>query len=642
MAELPRDFRDPPAECSLCPFWFWNDDLSESTIRQQIDAMVDRRVGQFVLHPRVGLPRSCRFMSPELLGFMRVAVEHAADRGMRVVLYDEGMYPSGSAGGLVVAENPEFACRGLAPQRLPAGEEPELKSDQRLVALVDLPDGGRLAVIDTPVGSHIRGLHYHDHDAPRSDRPWHERATPEDQPPAADPLNPDAVAAFIRIVYDGYHAALGDHLGSTIPAMFTDEPMLLGRGAARDARPGSAAVLEKVNDELGYDFRPHLPALWIDDWPHARPLRRDYHHAVQRIFRRTYYQPLADWCDARGIALTGHPKEPGDIAHLRCFHWPGQDIVWDYVTPGDKALDGPQATQAKCAASAMAHARRRRNVNEFMGAFGHDVTLERYKWTADWLLTRGCNLLMPHAYFYSIRGPRIDESPPQLGPHARFWDDPQLVTFHDYCARLCWLNTDSQPVCRVAILGLDDVLPWRAARVCFEHQIDFHYLEASRLAGDAIIARDGVYLADQRYQAVVVDAIGAPGSVRPKLAQLAEWGRVIAFDPPAGLALPPHAAVAATPDALVAALDSVIDRDIFVEPRCPGLRARHVIKAGDHWYLFHNESGDPIDAAVHLGADGERLGIDPMTLTTAPLGRIPRLMLPPYATAIVRVAQSTG
>jgi len=637
MTPLPDDFVHPPAEFSLTPFWFWNDDLSADEIRRQISDFAAHHIRGFVLHPRVGLPRDCAFMSDRLLDYMAVAIEHAASLDMRVVLYDEGMYPSGAAGGLVVAQNPDFACRGLMPQRLAAGEEPKLESNQNLITVADLSDGQRLAVVDTPVGSHIRGLHYLDHDAPRTDMPWQQRLTLEDQPPAADLFNPDAVAAFLRIVYDTYAERFGEHFGTTIPAIFTDEPMLLGRGAPPDARPGNARTLEQVSDELGYDFAAHLPALWIDGWPHARQLRRDYRFAVQRIIRRTYYQPIADWCEAHDIALTGHPMEPGDIAHMRHFQWPGQDIVWDYVVPGEKAIEGSQSTQAKCAASAMVHANRRRNANEFLGAFGHDITLDQYKWTADWLLVRGCNLLIPHAYFYSIRGPRIDECPPQLGPHSTFWDDPQLIAFHDYCARLCWLNTDCQPVCRVAILGLDDTLPWRAARTCFENQIDFHYIEASRLIDDAILARDGIYLADQRYQALIVDAIGAPGSVKPKLAQLAEWGRLVAYDPPAGLPLPPNTVAAADGPALVAAIDHRVERDVTVEPACPNLRARHVVKDDVHWYLFHNEAADPIDAAVHLRAEGERVGIDPMTCSATPLGRLPRLMLPAHGFAVVMV-----
>ena len=62
------------------------------------------------------------------------------------------------------------------------------------------------------------------------------------------------------------------------------------------------------------------------------------------------------------------------IGHLRHFHIPGQDIVWRYIEPGrPTALEGAQSTQAKCASSAMIHLGRRRNSNEYSGAFGNDI-----------------------------------------------------------------------------------------------------------------------------------------------------------------------------------------------------------------------------------------------------------------------------
>ena len=56
-------------------------------------------------------------------------------------------------------------------------------------------------------------------------------------PPAADLLNPEAVAAFIRLTHARYAANLGEHLGRAVVAMFTDEPSLLGRGARRGVHP---------------------------------------------------------------------------------------------------------------------------------------------------------------------------------------------------------------------------------------------------------------------------------------------------------------------------------------------------------------------------------------------------------------------
>ena len=108
---LPVELSNPPREFSLLPFWFWNDHLENREILRQIDDFEQHGVFGFVIHPRMGLPREMRFMSDAMLDHMQVAIEAAARKNMKVILYDEGMYPSGSASGQVVAANPAYHCR---------------------------------------------------------------------------------------------------------------------------------------------------------------------------------------------------------------------------------------------------------------------------------------------------------------------------------------------------------------------------------------------------------------------------------------------------------------------------------------------------------------------------------------------------
>src|SRR5690606_32679284 len=120
--------------------------------------------------------------------------------------------------------------------------------------------------------------------------------------------------------------------------------------------------------------------------------------------------------------------------------------------PGEpSAIEGPESTQGKCSSSAMIHFGRRRNSNEFCGAYGPQTTFEEFRWLANWCLVRGVNLLIPHAFYYSIRGPRKDERPPQVGPHSPWWG--RFKPFADACRRLCWLNADSRHACDLAILA---------------------------------------------------------------------------------------------------------------------------------------------------------------------------------------------
>lgn len=583
-----KGYETRKGDFSQVPFWFWNDALTMKEIARQIDDFKLHGVHAFVIHPRAGLPAHLGWMSDPLLELMRYAIDFATGRDMWVVLYDEAMYPSGSSGGQVVAENPAYACRGLVQVDLTAtspgatvqtvrvgADGVELNADQTLVAEMSRQsDGHRMAIVDIPVGSHVRGVHFVDDDPPRRDD---HREVAEIHPPAADLLNPEAMQCFIRLVYQKFHDQFGSHFGSTIQAIFTDEPSLLGRGhyPGLNPRPGTTGILDCVNAFLGYDFTPCLPALWSDAEPDAQRYRKDYGRAIRQRLQETYYKPISDWCQAHGVALTGHPAKSDDIGLLRHFQIPGQDVVLRYIEPGkDSALVGPHSTMAKCASSAMLHRNRRRNLNEFAGAYGHELTFREYRWLALWLLIRGCNMLSPHAFYYSVRGPRVDERPRDVGPNSPWWD--RYGTFAEMTGKLCWLNTDSEHLCEVAILCQEDRLPWEAARICFEHQIDFNYLEDYFLLRESEITANGIALGSMDYRMLIVEegfetTLGT--AAEAVVCRLAKAGRVIFWKPAEGA------------EALLERLPVAVS----VAPRHAGLRIRRVRKDGKTSVIVFNE-----------------------------------------------------
>lgn len=623
---MMNEFVNPPREFSMAPFWFWNDALDEAEIVRQIADFEAHGVYGFVIHPRVGLPRDIAWMSDRMLHFMRVAVEEAQCREMFVILYDEGMYPSGSSSGQVVAENPAYQCRCLAKLDLEHNSKNPfhpLNPLSHLVATFERTNGQRIAIIDRPVDAVIRGLHYIG------------EGPEEDTPPAADILNPDATATFIRLVYDRYFAALGDHFGKTIRAIFTDEPGLLGRPRERNVWPGTTGILEHVSATLGYDFRPHLPALWYDDEPDAERYREDYKRALAHRLEATYYRPLYDWCEAHGIALTGHPGRGDDIGYLRYFHIPGQDIVWRWVLPGPTALEGPESTQGKCSSSAALHLGRRRNSNECFGAYGHGFTWQEMKWLVDWLFVRGVNLLYPHAFFYSIRGPRKDERPPDVGPHSAWWD--AYKPFADYVRRMSWLNTESEHVCHIAILTESIDLPWAAAKICFQHQRDFNYLELRHLWEDAEVTADGIHIAGMHYKVAILNGLAAiPEEANPALQTLADAGRLIAWQ---SSTFTSAKSVQSVEDFLTA-IDHLVPPDLTATPPAPDLRYRHVLKEGIHDYILVNEGLTPLSTTLTVSAEGCTTWIDPLALTETSAAEPLDLTLDPYTLRILRITNS--
>ncbi|MCC7491635.1 MAG: hypothetical protein IT204_04785 [Fimbriimonadaceae bacterium] len=548
---LRAQFTDPPADCRPWPFWFWNDAPDEASVAAQIADFTAHGVGGFVIHPRLGLAREVGYLSPRWFALCATACREAARLGLRVVLYDEGMYPSGCSHGEVTRDHPELRSRGL--QRvgtdLPGGrvrywravagewyddqvvavlatplrdgrpdyrQTRRLAADSRQLVRLELPAGTwRVeAFLSVPSGGHARGVHVGEDDLDAG------------APPAADLLNPAATARFLETTHARYQAALGQWFGSTVQAIFVDEPGVFGRGARRGGlRPWTAGLEADLAGQLGADPLPLLPALWDETHPAAARLRAALDEAVDRRLRRTFYEPLAAWCAAHGIALVGHPADSDDLGALAVFQWPGQDMVWRYVEPGPKATSGPHSTAARVATSAQRVWRRARSATEVAGAYGWQLTADELKWLFDWHLARGNDLLIPHAFYSSVRGPREYERPPCLGPHNLWW--PHWRLFGDYVGRVVALRRAAAPQARVAVPAPGGRAPWEPGAILEQRQVDFDYVPADdpRLADYAVVVRD------QAAAAACEERVVLP---QPALPQLRAWrgevaGRTVVY-----------------------------------------------------------------------------------------------------------------
>jgi len=601
--DIPKEFVNPPREFSVMPFWFWNDTIKDEELVRQIADFEAHGVYGFVIHPRIGLPDNVKWLSAEMIHAMDVAISEASRRKMYVVLYDEGMYPSGSSSGQVVARNPSHAARGLAKIDLKPGEDLQLPEGKNLITIIDRPGGERVAIVDQPSGGNIRGLHYIGEGTGQ---------LKEESPPAGDILNPDAVTSFMELVYDRYAKEFGKYFGTTILGIFTDEPSPLGRDGARGVVPGNATLLTQINKILGYDIKLFLADLWYNDFPDSRKHRTDYNRAINICLEENYYKRLGNWCKDHGISLMGHPAGSMDIGTERYFQIPGQDLVWRYVEPGPKALEGQHSTMAKCASSAMLHLGLRRNANELYGAYGHNLSYDEMEWLANWCFVRGQNFLIPHAFYYSIRGSRFDERPPDVGPHAAWWNN--YKPYADACSRLSWLNTDSHQVCELAILGEATWLPDKAAKICFQHQRDFNYLEIRHLWENAKIDSKGVHIAGMNYGAIILDSLSyLPPKAKPLLKKLARNGRLIIREDSKFAVMFKRAMIYKTPDDLISAIDKTISPDLILTPASENIRYRHVVKGRDHFYIIFNEEAEEVTTKIKLQATGNLQWLNPFT-----------------------------
>ncbi|MCM1058407.1 MAG: hypothetical protein NC517_12485 [Firmicutes bacterium] len=570
-----KSIKNPPGEFTPIPFWFWNDEPDEGKLRRQLTDFLDKGVEGIVLHPRIGIPREIPYLSEPFFRTVRFVVQTAKQLGMKVVLYDEGMYPSGSAHGLVVAEEAEYASKGV---RLS-------DSGTKGQVITRFSDGKYLVYGFT--GGTIRGIHYGEDDGEAG------------APLSADILDPKAVDAFIRLTHERYYQELQEYFGNTVIAFFTDEPCPLGRNAGgfREWAPGMEAEIIAENGSL-----EELEALFTGGENRTTQI---YHRLIKRRLRETYYARLSGWCESHGISLMGHPAASDDVAEEFYFQIPGQDLIMRRVAPETGGIREPDSVQAKLPADIARYLGRRRNANECFGVCNRQnipwyFTGCDMKWYINWLGIRGVNLFVPHAFYYSLADQRKEERPPDVGPHNIWWRHYRL--FSDYMKRISYLMTDSESLAGVAVLCDNNRVPAEEVAGLYEHQVGFHYLPAALLEKSEV--RDGRLCVGGCRFDVVLDLYG--------YGTLDGYAKYLS-----GVRIVEEAATLYPGNGSAAADESGVDtagperesredyRTVATEGSCPCLRAVHMKKAGVSWYLFSNEGEEPIETKVWIRESGE-------------------------------------
>jgi len=658
LENMKKEFISPSNEYTAVPLWFWNDDLKEDEIIRQINDFKSKGIMGFVIHPRLGITQNIQYMSDKYLQLVEIAVEEAEKLGMIVFLYDEASYPSGSAHGMVVEGNPEYASRGLKMIEYNCNGETELvfnnviKNEVREnVSLVSIqavkklsekeidpgsieklelnsgkikfipPDNGNWSIlffIDTPSHGTIRGIHFGEDDGEPG------------APPSADILNPDAVRKFINLTHEKYYEKLKKHFGKTIKAIFTDEPGITGRGYIPGLKPWTGNFLEYyINNGCK---EQDLPALWFEVGKETEEKRKKYYKVVNRRLQMAYYRQISEWCEQHNIALTGHPEKSEDIGVLKHFQIPCQDVVWRWVAPENNlAIEGPNSTMGKCSSDAARHIGRQRNGNECFGCCyrngekgtTYDLPPEDIKWYLDWLFVRGVNLIIPHAFFYSVNGEkRLNERPPDIGPNNLYW--PHYMIISEYIKRMSWLMTGSINVTEIAVLCGHDYLPWKVVKPLFENQIEFNYLEDNLLISNECTIEEGkIKIKTQSYTTIIVeDSTMICGDTAKKLQNFINKGGnvIIVNEEEVANSNNTHRNVRKEhsnyigkesvnlngtlqiKDArcIISTIESIVKKDIILTPENKDIRVSHVIKGDTHFYLMVNEGENAFDGRVKL------------------------------------------
>lgn len=614
MFDIIKDiWKNPGPAFSPMPFWFWNDRLDEEELVRQLDDFHRHGVDGVVIHPRLGMA-GVEYLSDEFLALVKRVCEEAKKRFMNVILYDEGMYPSGSAHGLVVKEEPRFAARRLyaapADAPVPAGEDPQFM----LWAALD-GDGDCAAVaLDEPrdpeegmtwrpyylilgyTGGTIRGL-----------TPDEDDGQPN-APAAADLLNPMAVDAFVRHTHERYYAVLSEYFGTTVIGFFTDEPSVTGRGGRLDGGISWSYGMEEDFFEAGGDF-PHLGALLFGS--KDKKLKKDaefiYREALRKRLGRSFYATLSAWCREHKVNLMGHPAESGDTDTLKYFDIPGQDLVWRMVEPGTE-LSAPDSVMAKLAADAARHQGKERSSNEALGVCGErgnpwNLPPDEMMWYLNFLFARGTSLVIPHAFYYSVASSlQTGERPPDVGPHSVWWKDYRRLA--GYIKRMSWLGAvgTNNPCC--AVLCSPEHTPVKPVEGLYREGYTFNYLSVEDFMNRAHIHDGEIHIDRYRYNMLLID-----GRLRLNADIVRKIGD---FEV--------HGGMEYRGSDFLGYVRKHVKRTSYFDGKTGGnLRFTHYSKSGCDFFLMINEGREEIRGSLVTDRTGAAYDFDPFTGKVEPL-----------------------
>lgn len=467
----------PDRSCSQVPFWFWNGALDPAEMRAQVGMMVSQRVTAMMPHPRYGMDRR-EYLEAPYWKALDATLDEARQLDAKVVLYDEFNWPSGAAGGRVTHGRPDLYPNGLdytvreaaGPGIVRLGDfapgQPDAGRFDTVVKAFLVPEGCP-CIFDSAVAEE-------EEYALEEVRPWGgvtaNGSAIEGELPAGnhrilvffrcfgtdfssldtgsnafvDYLNPDAVERFIALTHEQYRQRYGQHFGSLIPALFTDEPSMISGGPFPWTGDFQAAFCSRC----GYDLLDVLPALSDDRYPDGYAIRADYWRTVAELFTERFLGRVGSWCREAGIALTGHiydeyigawPAAPHLMQWLRCLDWPGMDAL------------GVRAGTASCKIPAsVAHLEGSEHlVCEALGlADGWNATLGMAKRGYQFLAAMGVDLFVPHAFHQTVENPRV-ECPPSYFHQNPYW--PYYHHLAELTSRLCAFNRAGSHVAPVAV-----------------------------------------------------------------------------------------------------------------------------------------------------------------------------------------------
>lgn len=647
----------------LLPF-YWQHGNHRDRIPEQIKRIYDSGCRALCVESR---PHP-NFCGDTWWADMDVIFSECESLGMKVWLLDDKKFPTGYANGAIAKKYPELRSRMLIERhvdvmgpmkdasvlvkRSAADEDsiigvyafPRLATEETLSGEpIDLSANvkGSYLYWDIPDGCYRIFFLYRSRRGGRSGY--------------IDMIDEHSVDVLLREVYEPHYERYKKHFGNTFAGFFSDEPCFGNSYAISSANdygfydrrmghphlalPYNENLLALMNETLGENPLPYLVSVWYEH-EKAPAVRHAYMDGVSRLYRDCFCRRLGDWCRAHGVLYIGHVIEDmncharlgyGTAHYFRALDgqdMSGIDIVLHQVMPGFAHYEHSTVAAGRVAdgvfyhyvlgqlAASLSHIKPRmkgRAMCEVFGAYGWGEGAPMMRWLMDFLLVRGVNRFVPHAFSPTYPDP---DCPPHFGAEGH---DPQYDGFSAlmrYANQAAHLLSDGIHQTSAAILYHAEgewmsphgeaMYTQKPARELLDHHIAYDILPADALTSSSI-ENGKLTINGESYGALIVPyARNLPDAFKVSFEDLNARGfPVLMID-----ALPEGwetASLHTVPlEKLAETVISLGLVDITVEGEYPLLRHYHTVRGGVDVFMFFNESASlTADTTVHLPVYGE-------------------------------------
>lgn len=463
LSEPQEKFLNPPNQYRPMPFIHINGAMTrEETEKHLKEAKDSSGFGGVAILPltsggQFGAKKlltgtSPSFLSKEYFGRYKDFLEISKVEGMEVIFYDDIDYPSGTAGGILKRDFPQYARQVLVKDEIEANGNEEIRHTFKTDSLSNFQAISAMnidtkQIIDlqfffkksqliwTPPNGKWRIMHFYTQPDNKSRRRN-----------VVDFMNPEAVSKLMELTYDKYDKNINEYFGNVIKKLFFDDV-----GFVKCEEAWTPSITTKFAEKYKINPALYYPALYYDIGEETGSTRIAFFDIRSELMAEGYVKIISKWAAKRNLKSIGHPPENyspnsvpahGDILkYYRHVDIPLLDAIFSYGRgiQGFKQVSSSADLGDKPLVGA-----------ELYGAFpAHTDSLTLYRVAME-CMARGVNFIVPHGMWYDSDSANIHIPP--LVSHRNPLLKDCLPNYSNYVGRSCMILQGGRRISDIAIL----------------------------------------------------------------------------------------------------------------------------------------------------------------------------------------------